>query len=69
MKIDPVAHQPAIPQKLQPPRRLDLSKVLTDEEKALLSQLFPEDGSTWGLKAYQPAGSKVQKGSKIDIKT
>lgn len=68
MKIGPIAHQPVLPQRLQSPHKMDLSKVLTDEERALLSQLFPE-GSNWGLKAYQSASPRVQKGSKIDIKT
>ncbi len=48
-----------------------LNEVLTPEEKAMLQQFFPSDGSKWGVSAYKSADMNVSKsglvGKKIDL--
>ena len=52
------------------PQKLD--DVLNSDEKAMLQELFPENGSKWGVDAYKMSNSESKNfvlGNKLDLTT
>lgn len=49
-----------------------VSDVLTDQEQAMINQLFPPEGLRWGVSAYEgltTAQASAAKGLKVDVTT